>query len=325
MRASIVAVSMSGALLLVPRPARACGPEAPPPSEPPCAFVELYIPAPQFPRQLEGAIRIGTFDQADGGLFPQSTFDPNVQIFVHRLTATGYEPVAFQLVQQAGLVPNALHLQLADLVPGQYIVSSPQMTCAADPSPTGTGPLVGSFELEPDAPLPTSLGALQWAGEQSTEQTVKVGPDGACQFTDVTTRVMHSRLELQLGQDVLPWAKVVDTAVYVDGTLYHGYAPLSSEQGVATVDLTRTCSSSDPTQVATEPGFDGLHTVKLVGMIEGLAVIESNEAQFSLSCDDNGWLSSGCVVDGDGRSSVLPLLAAVLAVASRRSSSRKKA
>jgi hypothetical protein len=88
---------------------------------------------------------------------------------------------------------------------------------------------------------------------------------------------------------------------------------------VATVDLTRVCSSSDPALVHTEPGFDGLHTVKLVGMIEGLAVIESNETQFSLSCDENGWLSSGCAAGGDGRSSVLPLLAGLLAVASRRS------
>ena len=309
---------MSGALLLAPRPARACGPTAPPPSEPACELVQLYIPADQFPRQLEGGIRIGTFDKQDGALLPQSTFDPNVQIFVHRVTAAGYEAVAFQLVQQAGLVPNALHLQLADPVAGQYIVSSPQMTCAADPSPTGTGLLVGSFELQPDAPLPTSLGQLRWAGEQTMEQTSSVGPDGACQYTDVTTQVTHSKLELRLAADALPWANVLEASIYVDGALYRGSSPLGSEQGVATVDLTRICSSSDPSLVATEAGFDGMHTVKLVGRIEGLAVLDSTETTFSLGCDDGGWFSGGCAVGGDGRPSIVTLLAASLAIAARR-------
>ncbi|HSD87779.1 MAG TPA: hypothetical protein VLB44_09710 [Kofleriaceae bacterium] len=317
MRASILVVSMSGGLLFASRPAQACGPPAPPPSEPACEFVQLYIPADQFPRQLEGAIRIGTFDKQDGVLFPQSTFDPNVQIFVHRATAAGYEPVAFQLVMQNGLVPNALHLQLADPAPGQYIISSPQMTCAADPSPAGTGLLVGSFELAPDAALPTSLGELHWAGEQTVEEGFRVGPDGACRYTDVTAGVTHSKLELRLAADALPWANVLDASIYVDGELYRGSSPLQSEQGVATIDLTRICSSSDPTLVATQPGFDGMHTVKLVGRIEGLAVLDSTETTFSLGCEDSGWFSGGCAVGGDERQAFVPLLA-WLAIAARR-------
>ena len=134
-------------------------------------------------------------DRYGNTLAPQDTFDPNVQIFVHRATASGYEPVAFELVDQPGLVPNARQILLADPVPGQYVVSSPQVTCVADPSPAGIGLHVGSFELEPAVSLPTSLGELHWLGEDSVAATYEAGPNATCQIIEIDLRVTHSRFE----------------------------------------------------------------------------------------------------------------------------------
>lgn len=324
LRATLPAAVLA-ALLLAPRPARACSPPYNPHyDDPPCTFVNLYVPADAFPRQLERAIRIGTFDSVADVLSPQPTFDPDVQVFVHRLVGGAYQPVAFTLVDEPGLVPNAKHIQLADPVPGQYIVSSPQMTCPAESSPAGMGLLVGRFELEAEAPLPGALGVLRSRGVESVDRTYDVGVDGECRPVVVDVTQAEATFELQLAPQALPWSRVLDAAIYVDGASYIGFSRLAvSEQGLATVELARVCSTSDATNVPLTAGpGPGTHSITVVARIDGLAEIESTPATFALACED-GWSVGGCAAGGGVRGGTV-LLALVVLVSSAGSGPRRR-
>ena len=297
---AIAAALLAGAILVAPRWTAACSPPRDPES-PPCLFVELWTPAQSFPRDLHGALRVGTFDRVGQVLSPHATFDPDVEVAIHRAVADGYEPVAFTLVPQPGLVPNALHIELADPAPGEYVVSSPDVTCTADPSPTGTGFQVGAFELEPSVALPTALGSVRWLGVQMTTEVVDAA-DESCGTTEVTTRVARSTIELQLDDSALPWSDVIDTSIYVDGEVYRGFSRLPvSGAGVATFELTRTCASSRPDLVATHDRFGpGAHTIRIGGKIEDLAAIDSDETTFELGCGDTDDQEFGGCAAGGG-------------------------
>lgn len=286
------------------RPAGACSPPRDPNADdPPCDFLDLWTPAPSFPRNLEGHIRLGAYDRyGSGALSGKETFDENLQVFVHRVTPTGYEAVPFSLVNQGGLVPYARRLQLDDATPAEYIVSSPDVTCAGARSPVaGTGTLVGQFEIEPAQPLPTELGRLSWLGQVSESQTLELD-NSNCGIDEVDARIVHSTLELQLSPRMLPWRDVFDAALYVDGTLERGYSRLYvANDGVATIELDRICSSSDPAALATEPGYGpGMHRLKVVAKVEDLASVESDEVEFTLSCDRSQGFMGGCAAGGDG-------------------------
>lgn len=286
------------------RPARACSPPRDPHADdPPCAFLDLWTPAPAFPRNLERHIRLGSWDRyGTGVLSPKETFDDNIELFVHRVTPTGYEAVPFTLVNQSGLVSNARRLQLDDAAPGEYVVSSPDVTCAVASSPVaGTGKLVGEFVVEPALPLPTDLGTLTWLGQEIETETMNVD-NGMCSTDEVDARIVHSTLELQLSASMLPWRDVIDASLYVDGELAQGYSRLNvASDGVATIELDRICSSSDPASVKAEAGFGpGVHRIKVVAKIEDLAAAESDEVDFTLSCEGSTGYFGGCAAGGDG-------------------------
>lgn len=326
----MVAVAIAGQVAVRARPAEACGALPDPDRDAPlCSFVKLWTPAAAFPQQLEGSIRVSTLDRRGNTQLDHETFDPNVQLVVHRVVGGTYVAVPFTLVNQSGLVPNARQLQLADPVPGTYVVSSSQVTCEAEPSPAGAGVLVGRFEIEAAVPLPATLGELQWLGERSVVTTSSYGPGSSCEYTDVTTRVTHSTLELQLGAAALPWRDVIEAGVYVDGQPHIGFSKLIvSDDGVATVELTRTCSTSDPQWRMTDLGVGpGLHTIKLVGQIGDLTRIESSETTFSLACDieDDGWVGVGCESGRGGQGPFALLLVALLSVSRASRGSRRGA
>lgn len=286
------------------RPARACSPPRDPSADdPPCSFVDLWTPAPAFPRNLEGYIRLIAYDRSGNGVLSgQETFNDNIQLFVHRVSPTGYEAVSFSLVNQVGLVAYARRLQLDDAAPGRYIVSSPDVSCAGPSSPVaGTGMLVGQFVVEPEQPLPTELGRLRWLGQESESETLKLD-NGNCGTVAVDARIVHSTLELQLSDSTLPWRDVIDAALYVDGSLAYGYSRLHvARDGVATIDLDRICSSSNPARLASEPGYGpGVHRIKVLARVEDLASVESEEVEFTLTCSGSQGFLGGCAAGGEG-------------------------
>jgi hypothetical protein len=315
-----VGLTLAGAIALHPRPSRACGPPYDPHyNDPPCSFVKLWTPAESFPRDLGGSIRVGTFERSYNSESSDPMFNPAADIAVHRASTGGYEAVAFTLAQQPGLVPNALQVVLADPQPGTYVVSTQYGTCDADPSPTGTGRLVGTFELEPSVALPAKLGNVTWLGTKS-EQKVREVDDGNCGTTEVTTREIRSTFELQLVGTAMPWSNVIDSSLHVDGALYWGYSRLNvNDAGVARFELSHVCSSSDihAIRVDEDDLGPGPHSFKVVARIEDLAMIESNETSFELSCGDGdadggGSPSIGGCSTGSGARGhawLLPLLA----------------
>ena len=284
--------------------ARACSPPRNPTADdPPCSFVDLWTPAPSFPRNLEGHIRLIAYERSGNGVLSgEETFNENIQLFVHRVSPVGYEAVPFSLVNQPGLVAYARRLQLGDAAPGEYIVSSPDVTCAGASSPVaGTGTLVGQFVIDPEQPLPTELGRLTWLGQETQSQTLELD-DGNCGTVEVDARIVHSTLELQLSDSALPWRDVIDAALYVDGSLARGYSrlPVASD-GIATIDLDRICSSSAPARLAPEPGYGpGVHRLKVVAKIEDLASVESEEVEFTLTCGSSQGFAGGCAAGGEG-------------------------
>ncbi len=322
----VAGVALAGVLALTTRRADACSQPKPDNEDPPCTFVKLWTPSQSFPQNLHGSIHVGTFDRIRNAQSSHVMFDPAAEITVHRTAADRYELVPFSLVTQPGLVTNARQIVISDPVPGQYVVSSPYGTCSADPSPVGAGRLVGTFELEPSVALPTHLGSVTWLGERS-EVRVQEVDDGNCGTIEVTTRTSHSALELQLADGALPWADVIDTSLHVDGTLHHGFSRLvvGADGATARFELTRICRSSHPDVIGTQDELGpGPHTFKIVGRIENLMEIQSQETSFTLSCDDDArlggddGLAGGCSATGSGRGTAWLGIALAIAGCMRR-------
>ena len=302
-RLALLGIVVLGFILAAPQVAAPCSPPAPV-FDPPCLALRVSIPGTSFPAQLDDQLRISSFDEEFGSQTAQATFDPNITVLVHRETEQGVVAVDFSLIEDAALQSNTRRIDLAESIPGRYVISSPNETCTANPSPSGEGLLLSEFVLEPEVPLPTLLGDLRSLGQEIETRSFESGPDSACENKTINQVVARAQIELTLDTEALPWAAATSYSIHVDGELAAGFRRLNSSDGVALVDFTLLCETSDSGHSNTNNALPpGEHTVKLVAQVGDLAEFESTETTISLDCDQGG----GCSVS-DSQSRSLPVL-----------------
>jgi hypothetical protein len=249
--------------------------------------VHINTPAPVFPLNLAGEVRVRTLDFDGAYSWEQLEFGLSLPLTVARVTATGYEPVPYSLEERADLLPNMRAIVLDDPQPGRYVVASEEHTCDGDPSPTGVGALIGEYEMTAELPVPTTLGAASWLGQSSVSAAIGVGIDGACEEITADALVARNTFTLDVAADVEPWMNVLSIVPLVDGEPHYGVTGSAALSGGTTFELDEICSSEDPSLSQTLA--DGPHELRFVARTADPSLtFESTSVAFELRCADVG-------------------------------------
>jgi hypothetical protein len=213
--------------------------------------------------------------------------EPSEPIVIEREIPNGYEVVPYHYSNQHGLVPYAAALTLDDLRPGHYIVSWRNDECIQQDSPTDRGTLLAEFTMTEEAVLPSKLGKLTTRSLGLSDDTHTVGEDSLCRpVTRIETR-LRTEISLTFPEQWLPWAGVVETAIYIDGAVYSGFSPADSQQitgGRYTKNFDYLCAASDGSHLDHMRFAEGTHRLQLAVKVGHEPELLSNEATFRIDC-----------------------------------------
>lgn len=270
--------------------AAACSQPYPEPSEP-CRSLQVIAPAEAFPLNLEGELRVALYTRDEWGSHaPAEDFALDVPLTVARRTTDGYEDVAYDLVDEPDLVPNARALRLRNPIPGEYVVSWGGESCETTPSPDGRGMLLRALTITEELPLPDELGVASSAGQELLSQTFSLGIDGTCEPITADAVLARNTIEVKLSDLAQPWAPVMQSALYVDGELFRGFAAASTESGVLSMTVDHICETDDPNLRDSRPNRlgEGRHEAYVVTRLGDLAEIQSSTTTFEIDCAGGG-------------------------------------
>lgn len=278
----------TAALAWAPRPAEAC-------SAPACSPGRFHLPAAGDPVPAS---------------LPAVLFEPSSDSESNH--AEGVE-----LVRIDGTAKKAIALSATRLATGAYLLTpevpleegaiyrlTDQEACWDEPAAEAT------FETGPALPLPSALGAVTVTAPTSRGVSV-ASHDPYCP-TDV--EAMVADVTLAPDKSMLPWLRLVDLEVVVDGRRWYGDRPWVSETRLFTI-------CSDNQEVLGTPGLaEGLHEVSMRALLGNPEpggepiVLETPPVEVVLECDpeEGDPESGGCTVGaggGLGASLLLCLLA----------------
>lgn len=155
----------------------------------------------------------------------------------------------------------------------------------------GPKKLVSTFEVGPEAPMPTELGRLRTV--TSKADTLRIGTDaGSC---DVDEKAVFADLEVVLAPSAAPWKELIDYTATVDGKPWHysqaiNEAPLMGESFLGR-GKDRVYARCERESFAFEGAGEGKHDVALSGVVFGsTAKVATPAVALSLSCADGAAL-----------------------------------
>jgi|GEM_PF-2154432 len=285
-RLGSVAALLAALVIVCPRAAEACSPPLPESIEP-CETLRLYTPAPAFPLQLTSALRIRNDYINEYGVHSgpsEDVLNLPEPFVLERQGDDGWQPVEYTLATEENLVLGARRIDLIEREPGQYRLSWPLSTCGEPDTDSGTGALVGEFEVTPEVPYPAQLGPID-VDYAIEEVTLHLGEAGDCTPIEANATLGRVTIELAIPEAWAPWIDAASIAVYVDGELEHGFAQVPTADALA-LRYTRTmdtvCASDDPSVSGGLP--EGTYTVELVARIDGLSEVFSDPAEVTIDC-----------------------------------------
>lgn len=187
------------------------------------------------------------------------------------------------------------------------------------------GPQV-TFSVEPQAPLPSSLGMLSAAAPAVGPMTLAT-TSGSC-FSEAT--VAQSSIELVESMAAAAWLDVLHFETRVDGKPWHYVTsiggltpPGTSPAGRARDVVFAICDSKDP---GVGEGLKaGDHTVTMQATLPGTTqVVASSELKVTLACEPGtqGAGAGGCSTSGSGAAWMSLALLALVRRRSRRATTR---
>lgn len=155
----------------------------------------------------------------------------------------------------------------------------------------GPKKLESTFEVGPEAPMPTELGRLR--AVTAKVDTLRIGTDaGSC---DVDEKAVFADLEVVLAPSAAPWKELIDYTATVDGKPWHysqaiNEAPLLGESFLGR-GKDRVYARCQPDSFAFEGAGEGKHDVALSGVVFGSsATVATPTVALSLSCADGAAL-----------------------------------
>ena len=262
----------------------------------PCETLWVYTPAPTFPVALESDLRVRNDYLNEYGWHSgpsEDVLDLPEPIVIQRRTDTGFEAVAFELVEEPDLVDGARHIALEDPQAGDYRVIWPASTCAFEPeAEDGSGRIVGEFSMTPEVEHPGDLGSIdvRWDVE---EVVFHLGEGGDCTPIESEALVGTAYIDLPFPDAWLPWADSASVALYLDGELERGFAQVPTEQALAgmfSTSLQTLCATDDP-ELDGMFSFGptaGTHTVELVARVGDFDPVFSAPAEYTVDCGEVG-------------------------------------